>query len=80
MAGIRELSLAFPTQEGGANGSREEASVPEASHEVICPLLIFFELLFEFWHLEFTFVEPALAIIAVDLVVQVLVDGRDLAQ
>jgi hypothetical protein len=30
--------------------------------------------------LELTFVEPALAIIAVHLVVQVLVDGRDLAQ
>lgn len=80
MACIRELSLAFPTHEGGANGSREEASVPEASHEVICPLLIFLELLFELRHLELTFVEPALAIIAVHLVVQVLVDGRDLAQ
>ena len=74
VAGIRELSLAV------SRGSWEEAAIPEACHEVICPLLVFFDLLFDLWHLEFTFVEPTLAIIAVYLVVQVLVDVRHLVE
>ena len=78
MASIRELSLAVSG--GSSRGSWEEAAIPEACHEVICPLLIFFDLLFDLWHLEFTFVEPSLAIVAVNLVVQVLVDVRHLVE
>ena len=77
VAEIRELSLVVSRS---SRGSWEEAAFPEACHEVICPLLIFFYLLFDLWHLEFTFVETSLAIIAVYLVVQVLVDVRHLVE
>jgi hypothetical protein len=79
VAEIRELSLVVSSN-SSSRGSWEEAAFPEACHEVICPLLIFFYLLFDLWHLKFTFVEPSLAIIAVYLVVQVLVDVRDLVE